>query len=399
MKNLIKEFVRSLLRKHLQLAVKIGRFFGGKYQVNINLDLLNSQQKKVLLSYLYLEDVDLTKVKHTNYMHANQIVKYFIDNEYCVDVCACSDIFSYEILKHKKYDIIIGLGEVFKRICKDQPNAQKIIFITENNPIIVAQKYAERIAYFTQRHPYINCNASIIRKGYIDEDMFETSDLAIIMNSRYNAESMKHYFDNVYLINSNAFINTGYAFDRANMQGRIEQTKRNFLWFGSDGFIHKGVDILIDAFKEMPEFSISFYGLSTTEKSLFHKLKASNTVDCGRINVQNPEFVDTVINRHCFIIFPSCSEGMSTAVATCMAHGIIPILTKECGFEPNEYIIELEGWHIEDIKNAVNRAVSMTNEEILTFREGCFQYACENFSLKKFDSSFKGIMDKILNKQ
>ena len=46
MKNLIKELVRSLLRKHPQLAVKIGRFFGGKYQVNINLDLLNSQQKK-----------------------------------------------------------------------------------------------------------------------------------------------------------------------------------------------------------------------------------------------------------------------------------------------------------------------------------------------------------------
>ena len=86
MKNLIKELVRSLLRKHPQLAVKIGRFFGGKYQVNINLDLLNSQQKKILLCYLYLEDVDLTKVKHANYMHANQIVKYFIDNEYCVDV-------------------------------------------------------------------------------------------------------------------------------------------------------------------------------------------------------------------------------------------------------------------------------------------------------------------------
>lgn len=399
MKRYIKEAVRALLLKYPQEAVKLGRFFGGKYQVNINLDLLNSSQKKVLLCYLHLEDVDFDKVKHANYMHANQIVKYFINNDYCIDVCACSDIFSFEILKNKKYDIVIGLGEVFKRICKSQPTAKKIILITENNPIIVSKKYAERIAYFKQRHPYINCDASMVRKGYIDEDMFELSDLAIIMNSRYNAESMKHYFDKEYLINSNAFINSEYVFDRANLENRIEQIKRNFLWFGSDGLIHKGVDILIDAFKEMPELAINFYGLSTAERRLFHKLRVSNTLDCGRVNVQKTEFIDKIVNQHCFIIFPSCSEGMSTAVATCMAHGIIPILTKECGFEPNEYIIELGGWHIEDIKCAVKRAISMNNEDILNFREGCFQYARKNFSLEKFDSSFEDIMDDILLKQ
>lgn len=399
MKRYIKEAVRALLLKYPQQAVKLGCFFGGKYQVNINLDLLNSSQKKVLLCYLHLEDVDFDKVKHANYMHANQIVKYFVNNDYCIDVCACSDIFSFEILKNKKYDIVIGLGEVFKRICKSQPTAKKIILITENNPIIVSKKYAERIAYFKQRHPYINCDASMVRKGYIDKDMFELSDLAIIMNSRYNAESMKHYFDKEYLINSNAFINAEYVFDRANLENRIEQIKRNFLWFGSDGLIHKGVDVLIDAFKEMPEFAINFYGLSTAERRLFHKLRVSNTLDCGRVNVQKTEFIDKIVNQHCFIIFPSCSEGMSTAVATCMAHGIIPILTKECGFEPNEYIIELGGWHIEDIKYAVKRAASMNNEEILNFREGCFQYARKNFSLEKFDSLFKDIMNDILLKQ
>lgn len=398
MKRLIKETVRSLLLKYPQLAVRISRFFGGKYQININLDFLNSQQKKVLLCYLHLEDLDFKAVTHANYMHANQMIKCLIDKGYCVDVCTCYNNMSYEVLKNKEYDIIIGQGEVFKRICKNQSTAQKIIFVTENNPIIVAEKYAERIAYFKQRHPYINCNASIIRKGYIDEDMFKLSDLAIIMNSRYNAESMRAYFDNVFLVNSNAFINTEYVFDKANLENKIKQIKRNFLWFGSDGFIHKGVDILIDAFKEMPDFSIDFYGLSATERELFHKLRVSNTVDCGRVNVQNSEFINEVINRHCFIIFPSCSEGMSTAVATCMAHGIIPILTKECGFEPNEYIIELRGWHVEDIKSAVKHAASMSNGQILNLREGCFQYARENFSLKKFDSSFRDILEIISEK-
>lgn len=63
MKRYIKEAVRALLLKYPQQAVKLGRFFGGKYQVNINLDLLNSSQKKVLLCYLHLEDVDFEEVK------------------------------------------------------------------------------------------------------------------------------------------------------------------------------------------------------------------------------------------------------------------------------------------------------------------------------------------------
>lgn len=401
---LIKEFIKKIISSYCcrypQKSVKFGDILGGKYQVNINLDLINSQQKKVLFSYLSLEKIDLKKISHANYMHFYQMLKCFIDLGYCIDVCACDDTLAYELLKNRRYHIVIGQGKIFKEMCKEQHDSQKIIFVTENNPMIAREKYAERISYFEQRHPNIDYQSSIMRNGYngyIDEEMFRLADFAIIMNSEYNTNSMRHYFEYVYTINSNALFNTSYIFDKAFLKDSIEQTKYNFLWFGSVGLIHKGVDVLIDAFKDMPNFSIDFYGLDSRERVLFDKLKVQNTIDCGRVNVQDIAFVEKIVNKHCFIIFPSCSEGMSTAVATCMAHGLIPILTKESGFNSCECILELKGWRIEDIKDALKEATSLRNEDILTLRENCYRYARTNFSLENFTNTFREIMKSMAN--
>ena len=97
-----------------------------------------------------------------------------------------------------------------------------------------------------------------------------------------------------------------------------------------------------------------------------------------------------------FVFFPSCSEGMSTAIATCMAHGIIPIITKECGFESAPCIIELEDFRIESIISTIRRIEKMNVDEILGMREKCYYYARNNFSLNNFDINFRNIMNQIL---
>lgn len=398
---MIKKLIYTFLLKHPSLGIKFNNTFGIRCHTNINLDFLNPKQKKILLCYLDLERVDFGMCVHANRMHFYQILKCLIDMGYCIDVCACEDELAYELLKDRKYDMVIGQGKVFKIICKHQPNVRKILFVTENDPMVAIKKYAERISYFKQRHPNVNYHHAMNRigyNGYIDEEMFMLADLAIVMTSTYNTNSMRRFFDNIYTINCNALFNVKYIFDAAALRNNIEQTKRNFLWFGSAGLIHKGGDILVDAFKEMPECSVDFYGITGNEKKLFDKLKVANTIDCGYINVQELEFIEKLVNRHCFIIFPSCSEGMSTAVATCMAHGIIPIITKECGFNSCECIIELDGWQIEDIKNAVKRVIAMSDEEILNLRKRCYEYAHENFSLECFHNSFKKTMQSIVEK-
>ena len=97
------------------------------------------------------------------------------------------------------------------------------------------------------------------------------------------------------------------------------------------------------------------------------------------------------------MILDSCSEGMSTAVSTCMAHGIIPIVSMECGFNEAPCIIQLEDNSVEGVKAAIQRACDMSDEEVLAMRKDCYEYARNQFSLEHFDHVFYEELNKILN--
>ena len=378
------------------VSLKICNRLCGQFQLNLNRDLC-VKQKKVLFCYLDVKNVDEKKVLHANFLHANQMIKCFIDLNYCVDVCRCDNRFAYEIIKNRCYDVVLGQGDIFKKICLEQKykNSKKILFVTECYPSDVADRYEKRIKYFQKRHPSINFRNAIVRNGYFDADMFFMSDCIIAMNSNYNLNSMRMCNSNVFSINCNMILNEGFVFDECIDVDVVRECRKNFLWFGSGGFIHKGADLAIDAFKELPFCTLDFYGINSKEQVLFDKLKCPNMTNHGFINVQSKEFIEKVVKKHSFLLFPSCSEGMSTAVATCMAHGIVPIITKECGFEPNEYMIELENDCVETIKTAVLKILSLSDYEIFSLRKGASIYAREHFSLKAFDSQFRNVIKKI----
>ena len=396
LKNSLKKIIINISNRYPSFFYKIGRTLSPKEMCNINLDLCNQGQKRVLISYISLIGFDFKRIQHASYHHLNQIIHYFISKNYCIDVCRLDDMGSYERLKNNKYDIIFGFGSVYKKFCKEHNIPLKINFIMENYPETVTKKYTERIEYFKKRHPQINHELSYARVGYFDIETFEISDYAIYMNSNYNAIPLRKHFNSLYLINSNAIFNLNYQFNKETIKNTIERNRNNLLWFGSLGIIHKGLDILIDTVDILSEYKLSCFGIDKREYELFKKLKNKNTIDCGTINVLSDAFYEKVILNFNFVIFPSCSEGMSTAIATCMAHGIIPIITKECGFESDPCIIELDDFKIESIISTIRRIEKMSIDEILEMREKCYYYARNNFSLNNFDINFRNIMNQIL---
>ncbi len=401
MRNVLKSIIYRFI-KNPAVSLKCDNVFSLKCQLNVNLDLCNPNQKRLLFCYLDLRRYLPKETKHANFQQAVQMLKCFIDMGYCVDVCYLDDYKTTQYILNsctndRGYNVIVGQGNLYKKACKLEcnRNALKILFVTENFPLVVEKKYAERAEYLKQRHPKLDINCSPARRGYFDEEIFTISDYAVIMSSLFNIEPMRAYVRKTYQINSNIIFNKQFSFEKNARLEAIKNSKKDFLWFGSFGLVHKGVDILLDTFKDMKDLSIDFYGLASNEISIFNKLKSSNTKDCGRINVQTQHFIDNVVYKHCFMIMPSCSEGMNTSVATCMAHGIIPIVTKETGFEPCEYIIELNDYKIETLKECINKVLAMSDEEILAMSEGAYNYAQENFCLEKFDKRFRKIMNEI----
>ena len=395
--NMIKAIISKKIRILARvLSHKYGYDFP-QYQLNNNLDLCNPTQKKILICYIPLVNKEIDNVTHALLFHANQIVHYFMNKGYCVDICSChpDNAYQYKLIEKKSYDIVFGFGKVYKQYCARHANCLKILFMTENNPVKVKELYNERIKYFKERHPNVDYRMSSVRMEFYDEEMLELSDALILMGSKSNKESFIRYFDNaIWRINCNIIKNPVFTFDESIIEKKIPVSRDCFLWFGSRGLIHKGLDIVIDAFAEMPELTLNCYGVSETK--LFRKLCCPNTINRGRIDVNSQQFIDEVIYRHNFVILDSCSEGMSTAIATCMSHGIIPIVSKESGLDPQPFILELNGYNVNSIITMVGKVSTFSDKEILNLRKQCYAYAQNAFSLEKFNNTFSSIMEECL---
>ena len=125
------------------------------------------------------------------------------------------------------------------------------------------------------------------------------------------------------------------------------------------------------------------------------KIKPINAHRHGIVNVMSDVYINEIINKNSFVILDSCSEGMASGVATCMMHGLIPIVTKESGFNEASAIVELDDYKVESIVNTVRKLISLSDAEILNLRYRTFEYARNNFSIGEFTRKFSMIMDNI----
>lgn len=361
--------------------------------LNINLDLTLTSQKRILICYVSTYGIDISNTYHALFSHLNQMIRCFIEQNYVIDICNCLDSSAPRRFRSKQYDIIIGQGPAYIDICKDHPNSKKILFCTENNPIVVEEKYKERADYFVRRHPGLKSFVKKRRLMFFTKEHLEISEDLILMNSKYNERSFQPYFRNIYRINVNAVLNP--LFNVSKLNDDISSIKKNILVFGCTGFIHKGIDILLDSFKGLPDVKLLIYGINKKEKHLFNILKSESTIDCGFVNVSSQDFLAKVVQQSLFVILPSCSEGMSSGIATCMSHGLIPIITKDCGFEDNEDIIVLSDYTVETVRKTIKEVIKIDDNELRNRRLRLIEYANNQFSIQHFSNSIKLIFEKM----
>lgn len=93
-------------------------------------------QKKVLIIYIDtpFKLNNFEKIYSSNILEMEVIVKYFIDNNYSIDIIHVKDNKNAEKIINKNYDVIFGFGDIFYRMSKNNPQAKKIMYVTENHP-------------------------------------------------------------------------------------------------------------------------------------------------------------------------------------------------------------------------------------------------------------------------
>jgi hypothetical protein len=321
---------------------------------------------------------------HTNISEAVEIIKIFIDKNFIVDIINVCESSFRMLIKENRYDIIFGLGMPYSHACKLNPKALKILYLTENSPSAVSEKFKERVDYYYRRKGIKR--TGITRQDLYDENQLLMSDIGILLTNAYNARHSKKYFQKQYLLKPTGFTNNNYIWEE-----KTSETKKHFVWFGSQGAIHKGLDLLVDVFNNT-EMTLHVCGLSPKEKNIL--TGGANIIDHGFVNCSSNDFLR--LARECaYVVFPSCSEGMSTSVITCMLHGLIPVVTKDTGIDVFDFGYEMDSFLVEDIANLLQKLSLISDEELNIRSKKTYIYAGNNFTLQYFKTQFKNIIDDI----
>ncbi len=164
------------------------------------------------------------------------------------------------------------------------------------------------------------------------------------------------------------------------------------------------MDLVLEAFAQTPELTLNVVGQVDQEEDFFRAYQKELT---GLPNIRYHGYLDPSgeefqrIARRCFcFLAPSCSESISTAVATCLQIGLFPIISvdtgvtlpKGCGFYLGEPSVE-------EIKRLSGRAYRMSEGELKRQISLTQKYALKQFSRKKFSEEMSAYLERVLGKE
>jgi hypothetical protein len=360
---------------------------------NINYRCILNQKRAVII-YLtanHLINWEEHSKGRTIPLEIFKILETFIDLGYSIDIAGCNDVLALELLKSKHYDIIFGFGEVFYQLTNFQPLATSILYMTENHPDFSYQEEMKRLDYFKERHKK---TIKITRSGVFYKP-YHLDKLYSYVITMSETKPLEKQYSNPFTIFPTGIINRNYVFGYKDHKG----SRNHFLWLGSAGVIHKGLDLLIDVFEKRNDIVLHICGISKEDNVLLTIPKRSNIINYGHININSDLFLN--INNLCsFIILPSCSEACSTSITTGMLHGLIPIVMKDAGFNRlGENAIFLNDFKIEYLTYRLKEIADSDFKELEILSKRVYDFAHQNFLIDVFEENFKQIMQTILSER
>lgn len=326
---------------------------------------------------------------HTHDWEALQIAQTFLDLGYCVDVIRWTND---RFVPTKDYAVFIDSRYNFARLVPLLNKAcLKIMHIDTAHWLFHATAQYRRLQALQQRRGVALQPAKMVYPNRA----IEQADCATMLGNDFTLSTYRYAHKPIY----RTPISTTNLYPWP--QGKdFEACRKHFLWFGSGGLVHKGLDLVLEAFAEMPEYHLTVCGPIQEEKDfeeafateLYH---TPNIRTVGWVDVSGSEFMQ--ITRNCLgLIYPSCSEGGGGSVITCMHAGVIPLVSYESSVEVDDFGFLLKDCSIEHIKNSIRMVAGLPAQELQERARRAWEYARANHTREKFAEEYRKVITTIL---
>jgi len=393
MKNFIKNRF-GFLRKLISLKSRL------PYPVTV-LPREGKPKKWALLSYLssslLLPDNSPILLSHSNTWECREIGRILLDMGYGIDAINWDDM---KFVPKREYDVVFDICYNLARLSdKFGSGTIRLLHCTGSDPYYQNAAEMKRVEAVNKRRNGKYHPKRLVLNPELSAQSIEIADHISLFG---NQHTLNTYPENIKkkttLVQSSGSV---IGENRKNPDQFIPSEKE-FLWFFGSGAVHKGLDLVLEVFATHPEYTLNIVGAKLKAEPDFIEMYQKELYELPNIHYHGfllPSGIQfrEIINRTFCFIAPSCSEGISPAVTTCLQIGLFPIISADTGVDlPSGCGILLENCTIDEIERAVLAVYNLSDFELNRQIWVTQTYAANLFSRDRFHSSLENYLSQCL---
>ncbi|MCF6289773.1 MAG: glycosyltransferase [Desulfobacterales bacterium] len=296
----------------------------------------------------------------------------------------------------KNYDLVIGLGRAYTSSCKKKAKGCTKIYLGTGaffDQAIAGEEL--RIENLYQRK-----GKKLTRRYRTERDLGPLfSDAIFVIGSDWVVETYKQISQSpIYKLPNSVVTGVSNTTERKD----YKVARRHFLWLASFGAVHRGLDLLLEVFSDLPEYHLWICGnvsresdfVAIYDEELNH---TPNIHHVGWVDVTSKKF-EELTARCAYHVFPSASDGMPGAVINSMKAGLIPVLTIESGMETRGHSFLIQECSLDGIRRIIQQAADVDPKTLQEEAEAIVSFVENKYTKQSFAESFRGHLLSVLNR-
>ncbi len=326
---------------------------------------------------------------HTNRWECRQIVDTFLGLGFGVDIIDWHD---RRFRPRKEYKFFLDIGVQMERLAPlVGPRCIKILHATGKHWLFQNRAEYERLAALMTRRGVALEPRRIAPTG----SGVEAADVLTVLGNQGTIDTLSYAGKPCYRIPLSTTVEFPW-----NEAKDFAAARKRFLWLGSSGMVHKGLDLALEAFAALPELELTVCGPVAHEPDFareYHRElnQTPNIRTVGWVDLAGKPFAEIVATVGS-LIYPSCSEGCAGSVVSCLHAGLVPIVSRESGVDVEPFGVLLPDCSVEPIRRAVSAMAQSPADELRARSRATWEFARREHTRERFAAEFLRVIETLV---
>jgi len=349
---------------------------------------------RALLSYLvapYFLAEDSLPTDHTHHWESREIGRILASLGYHVDVISYHNRW---FRPKAPYDVIIDVRRNLERLAEClTPGGKAIMHSDTARTLSLVTAEHRRLLALQQRR-----GVTLEPRRYeLPNRGIEHAHAGTVLGNDVTLDTYRSAGKPLYPIPVASTVSWPFPADKD-----FDRVRRRFLWLGSDGMVHKGLDRVLEVFAANPGLHLSVCGPVEAETDFVDAYRTElfdtpNITLHGFVDVGSPAF-KRIAGDVVALVYPSSSEGCAGAVVTSLHAGLIPVVSRQSGVDvaPDSGLL-LRDCSLEEITAAVRDIAEQPAHHLRDRAQAAWELARATYTRERFTARYQAALQDIID--